>query len=63
MSIVLANIGATEKNASLWTVKKELRDPFMVLETVELDCLFTKFFFVTTARKDDENRQNTLFLC
>ena len=34
----------------------------MVVESVELGCLFKKFFHVTRARKDDKNRQNTLFL-
>ena len=34
----------------------------MVVESVEPGCLFTKFFHVTRARKDDKNRQNTFFL-
>ena len=35
----------------------------MALESVERFCLFKKFIHVTTARKDDKNRQNRLFLC
>ena len=35
----------------------------MVVESVEPGCLFTKFLFVTRARKDDKNRQNTFSLC
>ena len=29
----------------------------MVVESVEPGCLFTMFFYVTGARKDDKNRQ------
>ena len=34
----------------------------MVVESAEPGCLFTKFLHATRARKDDKNRQNTLFL-
>ena len=33
------------------------------MESVEPGCLFTKFLYVTRARKDDKNGQNTFFLC
>ena len=59
MSLVLASIVSTERNANLLTILKQLRDPFMVAEMVGPGCLFTKFFCVTGARK---NRQNIFFL-
>ena len=43
MSIVLASIVPTERNANLLVVIEQLRDPFRLLESVELGCLFTKF--------------------
>ena len=41
MSIVLANIVSTERNANLLVVMKQIRDPFMVVTSVEPACLFT----------------------
>ena len=43
MSIVMASIVSTEGNANLLTVIEQLRDPFVVVESVEPGCLFTKF--------------------
>ena len=43
MSIVLTSIVPTERNANLLEVIKQIRDPFMVVESVEPGCLFTKF--------------------
>ena len=43
MSIVLAKNVPTETNANLLVVMKQLRDPFMLVESVKLGCLFTKF--------------------
>ena len=43
MSIVLASIVSTERNADLLVVMQQLRDPFKVVESVEPGCLFTKF--------------------
>ena len=43
MCIVLVSIVSTERNASLLVVIKQLRDPFMLVESVEPGCLFTKF--------------------
>ena len=43
MSIVLASIVPTERNANLLVVMQQLRDPFMLVESVEPGCLFTKF--------------------
>ena len=43
MCIVPASIVSTAKNAKLWVVMNQLRDPFMVVTNVEPDCLFTKF--------------------
>ena len=42
MCIFLASIVPTERNANPLL---QLRHPFMVLESVEPGCLFTKFFF------------------
>ena len=42
MSIVLASINPTERNANPLVVMKQLRDPFMLVESVEPGCLFTK---------------------
>ena len=44
MSIVLASIVPTERNANLLVVMQQLRDPFLLVERVEPGCLFTKFF-------------------
>ena len=44
MCFVLASFVATEGNASLWTVMSQLLDPFVVVESVEPGCLFTKIF-------------------
>ena len=63
MCIVLVSIVPTERNAHLLVVIKQLRDPFMLVESVEPGCLFTNSFYVTRARKDDKNQQNTFFLC
>ena len=43
ISIVLASIISTERNANLLVVIKQLRDPFMLVESVEPGCLFAKF--------------------
>ena len=43
MCIVLASIVSTERNAILLVVMYQLRDPFMVVESVQPGCLFTKF--------------------
>ena len=43
MSIVLANTVPTQRNLKLLAVIKQLRDPFVVVESVELGCLFIKF--------------------
>ena len=43
-SIVLASIVSTERNANLLVALQQLRDPFMVVESVMLGCLFTKLF-------------------
>ena len=42
MSIVLASIVPTETNANLLEVMSQLRDSFMVVESVEPGCLFKK---------------------
>ena len=43
MSIIQASFVSTERNANLLVVMTQLRDPFTVVEYVELGCLFTKF--------------------
>ena len=43
MCIVLASIVSTERNVNLLVVMQQLQDPFMVVESVEPGCLFTKF--------------------
>ena len=43
--IVLASSVPTEKNTNLLTDMQQLRDPFMVVESVEPGCSFTKFLF------------------
>ena len=43
MSIVLACIVPTDRNANLLVVILQLRDTFMLVESVEPGCLFTKF--------------------
>ena len=43
MSIVLESFVSTERNANLLVVMQQLRDPFVVVESVEHSCLFTKF--------------------
>ena len=43
MSIVLASIVPKKGKASLLVVMYQLRDPFMLVESVEPGCLFTKF--------------------
>ena len=43
MSIVLASIVSTQRNANLLVVMQQLRDPFLLVESVETGCLFTKF--------------------
>ena len=42
MSFVLASIVSTERNANLLVVMLQLRDPFIVGESVEPGCLFTR---------------------
>ena len=44
MCIVPVSIVSTKRNANLLVVMQQLRDPFMVATSVELGCLFTKFF-------------------
>ena len=63
MCFVLASIVSTERSANLLAVIKELRDPFMVVESKEPGCFSQSSFYVTRARKDDKNRQNTLSVC
>ena len=43
MCFVPASIVSTERNANIMTAIKELGDPFIVVESVEPACLFTKF--------------------
>ena len=43
MCIVLASIVPTERNANLLVFMWQLRDSFLVVESVEPGCLFTKF--------------------
>ena len=45
MSIVLASFVPTESNANPLVVMQQLRDPFMLVESVEPGCWFTKFLF------------------
>ena len=40
---VLVSIVSTERNANLFVVMYQLRDPFMVVTIVEPGCLFTMF--------------------
>ena len=49
-SIVLASIVPTERTANLLAVVQQLRDPFMVVESVEPGCLLTKFFLCYKSR-------------
>ena len=50
MSIVLASIVPTERTANLLVVMEQLRDPFMLVESVEPGCLFTKFLLCYMSR-------------
>ena len=43
MCIFPVSFVSTERNANLLVVIKQLRDPFMVVESVQPGCLFTKF--------------------
>ena len=56
MSIVLANIVSTERNANVLTIMKQLRDPINVVERVEPRCLFTNFIlcFKGTQRRQKQ---------
>ena len=62
MCIVLASIVPTERNASLLTVMQQLPDPLRLWKIWSLVDCSQNSFFVARARKDDKNRQNTLFL-
>ena len=59
MSIVMASIVPTERNANLLLVMLQLRDPFMLVESMVV--CSQRSFYVTRARKDDKNRQNIFF--
>ena len=67
MSIFLASIASTERNArnaNLLTDINQLRDPIIVVGSVEPGGAWseeTSSFYVTGARKDDRNRQITLY--
>ena len=62
MSIVLASIVSTERNANLLVVMKQLRDPFMVVESVEPGCLFTEFLLCYTSTKRRQKQAKHVFL-
>ena len=50
LSIVLASIVPTERNANLLVVVQQLRDTIMLVESVEPGCLFTKFLLCYKSR-------------
>ena len=61
--IVPVSIVSTDRKANLLAVINQLRDPFMVVESVEHGCLFTKFLYNTRTRKGHKTIQKTSFLC
>ena len=50
ISIVLAKIVPTERNANLVMVMSQLRYPFMLVESMEPGCLFTTFLLCYKSR-------------
>ena len=50
MCIVLASFVSTQRNANLFMAMEQLRDPFVVAESVEPGWLFTKFLLCYKSR-------------
>ena len=64
MSIVLASIVPTERNANLlWRLCNNSEIHLWLWNVWSQVVCSQSSFYVTRARKDDKNRQNTFFLC
>ena len=46
MCLVPVSIASTERNANLFAVLQQLRDPIMVVESVGPRCLFSNLFYL-----------------
>ena len=63
MCIVLASIVPTERYANLLALCNNSEIHLWLSKDWSLVVVSQSFFYVTRARKNDKNRQNTLFLC
>ena len=63
MSIVLASIVPTERNVNLVVVFNNSEIHLCLWKVWSLVVCLQSSFYVTRARKDNRNRQNTFFLC
>ena len=63
MSIFLASFFPTERNANLSEVTKQFRNPFMIKESVEPGCLFTKFLLCYKSTYRRHKQTKYAFFC